>query len=287
MHRDMPLGTLLGAADAALARAESRGAFSVEMGDTGVGSVADTATLGEGAWRRRITDSLTESRVRLVQFPLVDASHELVHLECPLRLQLDPQGQFESAARWLPMALRGRLTGIIDERAVQIALADIDRDGRARCINLSSASLADSTFAARLRTALSEAPRASRGLWLDVPETAAVEHFAQVQELARQLRPLGAHVGLEHAGERLSRIEHLFEAGLDYVKLDAAVVQGVAGDAVRTSYLKSVVAMLHGLSMQVFAEGVRDEGDAVALRRLGVDGITGPWASALRADLVG
>jgi len=69
--------------------------------------------------------------------------------------------------------------------------------------------------------------------------------------------------------------------------LDAAVVQGVAGDAVRTSYLKSVVAMLHGLSMQVFAEGVRDEGDAVALRRLGVDGITGPWASALRADLVG
>ena len=55
----------------------------------------------------------------------------------------------------------------------------------------------------------------------------------------------------------------------------------------RAIYLKSVVAMLHGLSMQVYAEGVSDPADAQALWQIGLDGLTGPWASGLRPDLLG
>jgi len=171
--------------------------------------------------------------------------------------------------------------------AVELALIEIERDELARCVNLSSASLADSAFAARVRALLQAAPRQARELWLDVPENAAVEHFEQVQELARQLRPAGARVGLEHAGERLGHIDRLFEAGLDYVKLDASVVQGVAGDNERANYLKSVVAMVHGLSMKALAEGVADPADVQLLWQIGFDGVTGPWASAARSDLLG
>jgi len=285
MRLDMPVAKLMGAADAALARAESRGPFAVE-GAGEAAAVTGTATLGEGAWRQRISQALAERRLRLVGFPVLDARRELLHLECPLRLQLEADGPYEPAARWLPLALRGKLTPLIDERAVELALAEIARDGRPRCINLSGASLADSAFAARLRARLLAAPDAARALWLEVPETAAVDHFAQVQELAHQLHPTGARLGLEHAGDRLGRIERLFEAGLDYAKLDAAIVQGVAGDDGRAHYLKSVVAMLHGLAMTVIAEGVTDARDAEALWRIGVDGVTGPWASVLRNDLV-
>jgi EAL domain-containing protein (putative c-di-GMP-specific phosphodiesterase class I) len=275
----MPVAQVLGAADAALALAESRGPFAVELGaDTP--ELAGAARLGEGAWRKGISDALAHGRVRLVSYPVLGAQRQLVHLECPLRLQLEAGGPFETAARWLPLALRAKLTADIDERA------EIARDAQPRCINLSTASLADSAFAARLRALLLDAPQAARQLWLEVPELAAVEHFTQVQELAHQLRPAGARVGLEHAGERIARIERLFEAGLDYVKLDAAVVHGLAGDLGRANYLKGVVAMLHGLSMQVLAEGVTEQDDAAALWRIGVDGVTGPWASALRGDLV-
>src|SRR5881409_3877757 len=91
---------------------------------------------------------------RLVSFPVLDSQRQLVHLECPLRLQLEAQGPFETAARWLPLALRGRLTAAIDERAVELALAEIERDGHARCVNVSTASLLDSAFVARARTLL-------------------------------------------------------------------------------------------------------------------------------------
>jgi EAL domain-containing protein (putative c-di-GMP-specific phosphodiesterase class I) len=125
---------------------------------------------------------------------------------------------------------------------------------------------------------LRASPREAAKLWIEVDEAAAVDHFDVVRELARQLRPTGTRVGLEHAGERLSRIERLFEAGLDYVKIDASVAHGVAADPQRASFVEGLVTMLHSLSLQVMAEGVADPEDARKLWSLGVDGITGPWA---------
>ena len=283
-QRLRPVGQVMSTADAALARAEARGAFAVDVGSE---PALGVTLLGAEAWRQRIEDALQIGGVRLARYPLLDVAYELVHLECPLRLQMEADGPFEPAARWLPLALRSRMTATIDERGVSFALDDIARDGMPRCVNLSAASLNDSGFASRLRARLMDAPRAARSLWLEVPESAAAEQFALVQELGRQLRPTGARFGLEHAGPLLGRIDRLFEAGLDYVKLDASVTQGVAGDAGRMNFVRGMVVMLHGLAVQVFAEGVVEPADAGALWKCGVDGITGPWASTLRGDLLG
>ncbi len=276
LRRDMTPGQVMSAVDAALARAESHGPFSVELGNEPPNSAT---MMGEGAWRQRIRDALGQGRVRLVSFPVMNARSELIHLECPLRLQLEEQGSFEPAARWLPLAMRSRLTVDIDERALSLALTESTLDGQPRCVNLSPSSLTDSSFASRLRALLWKSPRASRLMWLEVAEVAAVDHFELLQELSRQLRPTGVRLGLEHAGERLGQIPRLFEAGLDYVKLDAAMVSGVGADASRATFVQSTVTLLHGLSLQVFAEGVADEADAEALWRCGVDGVTGPWVS--------
>ena len=222
----------------------------------------------------------------MVEYPVRDLSGHLMHLECPLRVQIDPDGALEPAARWLPLAARARLTAALDERALSLALAAIAVDGRARAVNLAVGSLADSGFAARLRAQLLQAPRAARQLWLEVPEVAATDHFELVRELGRQLRPTGARFGLEHAGERLGRIERLFELGLDYVKLDAAITQGVGADSSRAGFVTGVAAMLHSLSLQVIAEGVGNEPDAAALWRCGVDAQTGPWVS-VQAEAAG
>ncbi len=281
LRREMTPAQVMSAADAALARAEARGPFAVELSSEPVHSVA---MLGEAAWRQRIRDALVQGRVHLVSYPLVNARRELVHLECPLRLQLEDNGEFEPAARWLPLAMRSRLTVDIDERALALALAESAADGQQRCVNLSPASLADSGFAARLRALLWDAPRVARLIWLEVAESAAVEHFELLQELSRQLRPTGVRLGLEHAGERLGLIPRLFEAGLDYVKLDAAMITGAGTDEHRATFVRSTVTLLHGLSLQVYAEGVSDATDAKVLWECGIDGATGPWISAEMAS---
>lgn len=274
VRRGATSAQVMGEADLALARAETGVPFSVVEAASWREPVL--AGLGAAVWRQRLQAALDEGRVRLAGFAVVGAGGRLIHRECPLRIQLEEGGAFEVAARWLPLAVRSRLTGATDERAVTLALADIERDGMPRCINIAPASLSESGFALRLHALAADAPRAARLLWIEVSESAAVERFDAMRELGRLLRPLGVRYGLEHAGERLSGIERLFEAGLDYVKLDASVTRGVAGDAARAGFVKGLVTLLRGLSLQVYGEGVASEADAAELTACGLDGLTGP-----------
>ena len=277
IRRNDLLGELMSRADLALARAESAGPFAVEStGDNEGPWVA----LGAQRWRQGLQDALAQGRVQLGSYPLVDIRQALVYRECPLRIQLEPDGAFEVAAHWLPLAVRSGLTCAADEQALQLALAAVERDGQARCVNFSPASLLDSGFAARMRALLLARAHAAGKVWIEVSEDAAMDRFELVRELARQLRPTGVHFGLEHAGERLGRIERLFDAGLDYVKLDHAVTHGVGTDAGRKNFVKGLVTMLHSIAVQVHAEDVQDASDAQVLWECGVDGMTGPWISA-------
>ncbi len=273
-----PMSSLLAAADQALARAEGRGAYAVEMDDSGDGLV-----LGEDAWRHRLQDALQQRQGQLVEFPLVGPSGALVHHECPLRLRLGEEGTMVSAAQWLPMARRAQLTAEIDLLAVELALEAIAEDDAPRSVNLSPLSLADSGFAARMRTLVATRPAAAPGLSLELAEAGAMRQLHLVRELAEQLHGLGAKVGLEHAGERLTETQGLLEAGLDFVKLDASLVSGLAHDDARAHHVAGTVRMLHGIGLKVYAEGVTEEDDAAALWQVGLDGLTGPVIHARAA----
>lgn len=276
IRQSAPIGALMAAVDGALARSEAGAPFTVELAEP---PVQGEPLRGERAWRAQILEALAPQRAALVEYPVLDQRGAMVHLECPLRLKLDADGPFEVAGRWLPLAVRNKLTTRVDEYAVSLALAAIARDGRERCVNLAPASLTDAGFAAEVRTMLQNAPQHASKLWLEVAESAAIEHFDWLAELGRQLRPYGVRYGLEHVGSRLAQIERLYEAGLDYVKLDASAVVGVAGDASRAGHVAGIVSMLHGLSLKVIAEGVSDADDVAALWDCGLDAVTGPWAS--------
>ena len=272
-----PVSTLLAAADQALARAESRGPYTVELDDS-----SDSGALGEDAWRHRIQTALAERSAQLVDFPLVGRNGELVHHESPLRLRLGAEGALVSAAQWLPMARRAQLTADIDLLAIELALLAIAGDSLPRSINVSPSSLADSVFSTRVHALVMAHPTASPRLSLELAEAGAVKQLHLVRELAEQLQGSGTKIGLEHAGERLGETRGLLEAGLDFVKLDASLSQGLSSDDARAQHVAGTVRMLHGIGLRVYAEGVTDVDDAAALWACGVDGLTGPVVQAGR-----
>jgi EAL domain-containing protein (putative c-di-GMP-specific phosphodiesterase class I)/GGDEF domain-containing protein len=269
-----PSGPLLARADLALARAEGGAAFAahVEPSDGG-----RTAGAGEERWRRSLHEALQGGRARLVEFAVLSRDGSLSHLECPLRVQLEPDGDYEPAARWLPLAARSRLLPALDLMAVREAMRLIAADGESRAVNLALASIADGGFAAQLRALLEADTQAAARLWLEVGEGAASAQRDLLQAFSRLVRPLGVRFGLEHAGHELYRAPRLYELGLDYVKLDAALVRAAARDEAVRRFVASGVSLLHTLPLLVCAEGVDDAADALALWDCGVDAITGPW----------
>jgi EAL domain-containing protein (putative c-di-GMP-specific phosphodiesterase class I) len=272
-QRGISPAELMAAADAVLARAEAQGPFAVQVQ---IPAQEPLLRGGEELWRYHLVEALAAGRGRLFEFAVRGPRRDLLHLESPLRLQLEADGPWVPAAQWLPLALRTGLTPRADELALRLALAACRADQRSRGINLSPQSLRDAGLVPRLRQELQRQPEQAGLILIDVDQATAAGHTAALAELCRQLKPLGVRIGLEHAGERVAPVGVLLEAGLDFVKLAAVVVQGVARDEARAALVRGMVAMLHGLGLQVIAEGVEDEDDLDALWTCGLDGATGP-----------
>jgi EAL domain-containing protein (putative c-di-GMP-specific phosphodiesterase class I)/GGDEF domain-containing protein len=268
----------LAAADAALAEAEA------EPGSTVVVSlpadfVADPG--GARAWRAQIAAALADKRVQLGQFPVRDAQGRLLHLECPLRVQLVPGAEFHAARRWLALAARSRLLPEVDLAAVDLALAAIAADGLARGVHVAPASLAAPGFDAALQQRLQAAPAAAHKLWLDLAEDMPRALAQPLREAVAAWRGCGARVGIEHAGASPQALAALQGLGLDYVKVAARHLRGVADDEAVRDYARSLLALLRGLGATALAEGIEDPRDLTALWQLGFDGATGAAVAAL------
>lgn len=268
----------LALADEALCGAEAQRPFSSVC----VSDAQQITPYGEAMWQQRLALALEQGRVMLAEFPVCTADGRVLHLDCPLRVQIEPGGAFEPAARWLPQAARARLSAAIDERAIELALQAIDSDGRARCVNVSAQSLGVSDFMAAVSRRLEASPQAATRLWIDLPESLALDRPALVQEASRRWRPLGVYLGLEHAGEGLARIHRLIDLGLDCVRIDARFVAGlseVGVQPVAISYLRGLVQLVQSVGLSITAEGVCSPADLALLWSLGFDAATGPALS--------
>lgn len=268
-------GAALAAADEALAEAEAAGPFCIEIRQPRPDA---SPPVGERAWRLRLEQALAEGRASLGEFPVCAADGTLLHLECPLRVQLEPGGPFLVARRWLAMASRGRLLPQVDLAALDLALTAMANDGRPRCVHVSAASLASAGFVGEVQQRLEAAPRpVPQQLWIEVAEGPALERtLPRLREASAAWRRHGVHLGLEHAGASMVLLPRLGPVGLDHLKVDARFVRGIAADAPVRQFAAGLVGLAHGLRWKIIAEGVDDANDLQALWALGFDGATGP-----------
>lgn len=288
LDRSMTATQALALADAALARDEADLSLPVSLPVADLPPLDGALAQGESSWQRRITLALAQGRVALAAYPVRTPDGRQLHLDCPLRVQLQPHGPMEPASRWLSLATRSRLCAQVDERAVALALDAIEADGQARCVNVSAQSVYAAEFVAAVARRLEQLPQAACRLWIDLPESLALERPLLVREVARRWRPLGAMLGLEHAGEGLARIPLLIDMGLDCVRIDGRFVHGISADAAEDArrHLQGLVKLVQAVGLQVTAEGVRTAEDLEMLWQLGFDAATGPALAANSASQV-
>jgi EAL domain-containing protein (putative c-di-GMP-specific phosphodiesterase class I)/GGDEF domain-containing protein len=274
---DESVARALAAADHALAQAEASGPFCSEVHQAGS---FESMPLGERTWRVRLDEALGEGRVSLGEFAVRNREGTLLHLECPLRVQLEIGGLFREARHWLPMASRSRMLPRVDLIALELALAAISRDGLSRCVHVSTASLATTGFVGDVQRRLSEQPEASSKLWLEVADCSALERsLPRLREAGLAWRRHGVRLGVEHVGGSMPGLARLGQCGLDHLKVEVRFVRGLHHDPAVRTFAAGLLALAHMLGMLVIAEGVDSERDLEALWALGFDGATGPAIS--------
>lgn len=278
--RDTTASQALAAADGALARAEEAadldGLPVVEQHRPSAEPPA-----GERAWREQIAGALDEGRVALEAEPVLGRDGHERHLACRLRLPPVSGAAPQSAERWLAQARRSHLMPQVDLAALDLALAAVAEDGRARAVTVSPASLSTPGFIGDVGARLAARPASTRRLALECAEGLhAGSGVATFLAAAAAWRALGVRLGVEYASAIAPQIAALRGAGVGYVKVDARHLQGVASEAAVQGYAASLAALVHGQGLELVAAGMADEADLQALWALGFDAASG---AAVRA----
>lgn len=235
-------------------------------------------------WAVVLSEALSEHQFYLLPFPVLDRNGRLIHQELVLRLQLSPHTEPLSAMNFLHHAQRLNCLAAIDREVLSLGLAWVKKHGEPAALNLSSALLHDNDLCEKLRAQLFAHPAQSEKLWLEVSESGMAGWNGDVVQrlaaFAHSVRALNVRTGLEHFGRRFEHLPRLHDTGLDYLKIDASFVHDIPAQGTNQAVVKSILAIAHGLDMQVMAVGVNHASEHETLLQLGIDGVTGP---AIRA----
>ncbi|NTV95475.1 MAG: EAL domain-containing protein [Thiobacillus sp.] len=266
---------LLARVDAAVAWAQSSGGNKVCQA-----AVDDEPELPATAaeWRSALRYALHDSHaLKLVHHSIHINSDPTTHRECPLRIKVREDGEWLPAARFLPLAERLGLVQELDLAALALALDELDADTGlgGLWVNLSARSIADTEFRRQMMALLEQHPEGRHRLWLEVPETGGLRRLAALRDLARDLKPLGCHLGLEHYGHHFNQIGLLYDLGLDFLKVDSGFIHGIDQNPGNQAFLSGLCEIAHRIGIQVYAEGVETEAELDKLVDLGFDGVTG------------
>lgn len=271
-HHGENLPGLLSRIDAAIAAAEGEGGIACRCAE---GEAVQCAH-NSADWRKLLESAIESQRLRLVDFPVNQSSGDLLHFECPLRLQTTENGEWLAAGSFMPVASRLAMTCELDLAAVSLALDRLAAGTNAVAVNLSGESVLDASFRQRLEKLIAARSELAPRLWLEVAENGAFQHFDAFVAFTRELRPLGCRVGIEHFGRQFSQVGRLHDIGLDYLKVDGSFIRGIDTHTGNQSFLKGVCNIAHNIGLTVIAEGVSTAEELAALPALGFDGATGP-----------
>ncbi|WP_116369120.1 EAL domain-containing protein [Parahaliea mediterranea] len=225
-------------------------------------------------WRGIFERALQNDKFSLAAFPVQDLRKNLIHLECPVRLEWE--GEKLAAGTFLPWINRLEMSSVLDQHVIDLALRLISVRNKPICINLSVAAVVEPGFPMWMSERLSPHPEAAKLLWMEVPEAMAFRHLDNFKRLCQRAKVYGSKIGIEHVGHQLSDIGQLHDVGLDYLKVDASFVRDVNNNVANQTLLRTLCTVGHSVGVKVIAEGVRTPEEIEMLQELGIDGITGP-----------
>ena len=268
--QDMP--SLMAQASSALIAAEAQGgnaileaspAFAVEAAE----EIAPLIKL-----------ALEQNRTKLRSLPVTDMTGKLLHHECALELMLRAASDWEPARHVMQAAEAGQLTPAMDLRAIQLAQEKLAREPHlpGLSISLSALSISAEQHYAPMLDQIRKSPGLASRLWLEVAESAAIQHIDSFRVFAAKVREAGSHAGLKHFGRHFNQADALHDLGLDFLKVDSSFVRGLQYSADNQIFLQGLALAAHKMGMQVLAEGLIDRAELVALDAAGFDGVAGP-----------
>ncbi|MGH8345081.1 MAG: EAL domain-containing protein [Pseudomonas sp.] len=123
-------------------------------------------------------------------------------------------------------------------------------------VNLSVHQLRQGKLVSLVRQVLEETALAPHLLELELTESQLLDSVEHIIATFQQLRDLGVKLAIDDFGTGYSSLSYLKRIPVDYVKIDQAFIRGLGEGTEDAAITRAIIAMAHGLSLKVVAEGV-------------------------------
>lgn len=229
-----------------------------------------------------ITEAVRQERLSLLFQPIVSLrGDQSERYEVLLRMhnsegrELLPETVFgltqqHPLAKALDRWVIARAIGLLSERRDRIPL-------RTLFINISPATLQDQVLAVWLRERLEQARVKPKQLVFEVAQETAERYLEDSRQFLAQSRSLGCGFALERFGRRADAVSLLNTLAVDYVKLDAQLIQDLGGSQAQKArqQLKNLVQSLEAFNTTVIVSGIEDLQTLPVLWSCGVNYVQG------------
>jgi diguanylate cyclase (GGDEF)-like protein len=138
-------------------------------------------------------------------------------------------------------------------------------------VNLSARTLCHPAFERLVHEALAAGGIDATRLVIDVSESVTADRTLAIGDALRVVRARGVRVALDDFGRGSSALSRLEQLPIDQIKVDRMFLSGIEDEWSPAPVAEAIVAMGHGLGVEVVAEGVETEAQRAFARRLGFD----------------
>lgn len=239
-------------------------------------------------WASQIKSALMANRFRLVQQPiasLVGEDHAMFDIVVRM---LDEKGQEVLPSEFLAAAARVDLMKNIDRWVVGAAMTFCaSRKPHRVFVRLSQDSLRDETLGAWLHQQLKASGIEPRCVVIELSEELATTHLKEARQLQKLLKLLGMELAVEHFGSGGDPSALVSRLPINYVKIDGALMQGLANDRPLQDRVKGLVDLAREHHITTIAERVEDANTMAVLWQLGVEFIQGYFVNAPEQVTIG
>jgi multidomain signaling protein FimX len=227
-------------------------------------------------WVKHIKAALMENRFRLVQQPIASLQGADPGMYDVLVRMIDHQGKEVLPSEFMAAAARNDLMKNIDRWVVGASLS-FAAQKKPEClfVRLSRETTRDATFLEWLDNHLRTSRADARRLCFQITEETAAAYSTQVQALAAALRERRFRFALEGFGGGHGSLGMLDAVQLDFVKIDGALIQGLAGDEQLQQRVRALVEAATKRLVQTIGERVEDANTMAVLWQIGVQYIQG------------
>jgi len=208
--------------------------------------------------------------------PLVDQqSRTVIGAEALARWHHPKYGQI-SPARFIPVA---ESTGMIEtlgefvlQRACELGAS---APGRTIAVNISPTQLRNPRFAAQVFNILHRTGMRPSDLELEITESILLDDEHISAQNLRTFRASGIHIALDDFGTGYSSLSYLKRYPVDRIKIDRSFVMQLADGHMSVSITRAIVQLAHAMDIEVTAEGVETEDQAIILAQMGCNTLQG------------